>query len=93
MENTDLFIELSKDIVFSYNLRRFKAHFGIEPTIVAAIWIMILPYVDQYNIQPVYLLWALYYMKTYSTWDIMAAKLHKSEKSIRKWIYQVLLVL
>jgi hypothetical protein len=36
--------------------------------------------------RPEYLLWALYYMKVYPTWDQMAMTTGVSEKTLRKWV-------
>lgn len=72
-------------------LRRFKAHFGAEPAIVAIIWRELawsgwLRFAGR-TPKPEHLLWALLFLKNYSTEEIHATLVHSCEKTFRKWAW------
>ena len=64
---------------------KFKSLFLLSVGDVAALWKRLdaepLPFH-----QPEHLLWALYYMKAYPTWDQMAMTTGMTEKTLRKWV-------
>ena len=67
--------------------RKFKSLFLLNVKEVAALWDNLdkrrgtLPF----N-RPEQLLWALYYLKVYPTWDQMAMTTGITEKTLRKWV-------
>jgi hypothetical protein len=69
------------------SVRKFKSLFLYTAKEVASLWENldrrhgILPFH-----RPEHLLWTLYYLKVYSTWDQMAMTTGVSEKTLRKWV-------
>jgi hypothetical protein len=67
--------------------RKFKSLFLLNVKEVVKLWDTLvhrrgtLPF----N-RPEHLLWALYYMKVYPTWDQMALTTGITEKTLRKWV-------
>ena len=75
------------------NHRSFRAHFGTGPTVCSQVWNrMIEPVRDEViaGLKPVHLLWALHFLKTYDTMDILASKAQVDRKTYAKWTWTVL---
>ena len=72
---------------------RFVSFFGIEPLIVSIIWSMLVDVEDEImvcfaaveSLKPVYLLWALLFLKGYNTTTRNAAIAGVDEKTFRHW--------
>ena len=72
--------------------RRFKAFFGAEPEIVAALWRELheskwLFFAGVRGPKPVHLLWGLMFLRRYGTEETMAVLCKCSEKTFRKWAW------
>lgn len=73
----------------------FVSFFGVEPLIVSILWSMIVdvehhvmvcfPGVDP--IKPIYLLWALLFLKCYDTTTMLAAKAKCDQQTFRCWCW------
>jgi hypothetical protein len=66
--------------------RHFRSLFLYSSEEVAALWATLYKRSDFPLTRPEELLWALYYLKVYPTWDQMAMTTGKSEKTLRKWV-------
>jgi hypothetical protein len=70
--------------------RKFKSLFLYDVGQVSALWSITQRRMqNKGNIaftRPEVMLWALYYLKVYPTWDQMALTTGVSEKTLRKWI-------
>jgi hypothetical protein len=66
--------------------RHFKSLFLYSSREVAALWATLDKRHDFRLKHPEQLLWGLYYLKVYSTWDQMAVTTGTSEKTLRKWV-------
>lgn len=72
---------------------RFVSFFGIEPLIVSILWSMLVDAKDEImvsftfadTVKPVYLLWALLFLKCYNTNTRNAAIAGVDEKTFRHW--------
>jgi hypothetical protein len=108
--NADDFLSLGLAIVMAdasrrhackTEARRFNAHFGIEPAVVAILWSKLVPQVRNGNciadrvmapyLKPKHLLWCLLFLKSYATFDIIACQVGADEKTVRKWVWLVVL--
>lgn len=72
--------------------RRFIALFGMEPVHVAILWTMLvgsgwLEYSGSRGSNPEHLLWALLFLKCYSTEELHAAQVGVCEKTFREWTW------
>ena len=70
--------------------RRFVAHFGISLDACSQLWKeltekQLLPREAQHR----YLLWALLFLKTYSTEEINASLVGVSPKTFRNWVWKM----
>ena len=73
--------------------RSFRAHFGTGPLVCSQIWNrMIEPVRNKVidGLKPIHLLWALHFLKTYDTMDVLASKARVDRKTYAKWIWTVL---
>ena len=68
---------------------RFVAWFGTTPHVCSIIWSLLQKDWNKYvnNPQAVHLLWALRFMKGYSSWESHAAEVCKDSKTFRKWVW------
>jgi hypothetical protein len=68
--------------------RVYRAHFGISFTITCMIWDMILHSDLQWDVafNASHLLWALYYLKVYPSWDVAVSFCQADAKTCRKYI-------
>jgi hypothetical protein len=64
---------------------KFKSLFLYNVRDVRALWAKLDEGDMPFN-HPEHLLWTLYYLKVYPTWDQMAMTTSISEKTLRKWI-------
>jgi hypothetical protein len=72
---------------------RFVSFFGIEPLIVSVVWSMLVDVEDHImvcfaavdTVKPIYLLWALLFLKCYNTNTRNAAIAHVDEKTFCHW--------
>ena len=72
--------------------RRFKAFFGVKPMAVVIVWRLLKKkkwFETKMSTEPnkEHLLWAMRFMKSYSTEEIHAAEVQKNEKTWRKWTW------
>jgi len=74
-------------------LRRFKAHYGTPPDILAQTWELLREskYVEEHpelmkrSLNPTYFMWGFLCLKVYSTWPCLANFLKVDEKTVKKW--------
>jgi hypothetical protein len=76
-------------------LRRFKAHFGVSPFIASCIWNRMLdentlPTLKARPMMPKHLLWALMFLKLYSTEEVLCRKCGTTEKTFRRRVWLML---
>ena len=70
--------------------RQFIAHFGCKPFLAARIWNKIDKTID-YQLNFNNLIWflaTLHFMKSYPTTDVLAGRLGKDEKTVRKHLWK-----
>lgn len=72
--------------------RRFVAHYGIEPRLVALVWRELME--DGWIVRcagrcphPKHLLWSLLFLKIYGVEEVHAARVGCDEKTFRKWAW------
>lgn len=71
--------------------RSYKSHFGVSTDVTSLVWDGIRESKTcPLSIRPVYLLWALLFLKTYSTTEVLADAVGASRNTFRKWIWIVL---
>jgi hypothetical protein len=74
--------------VSSKNDRGFRSHFGCSSDVCSVLWQMMA--VNRPNgMRPTHLLWALLFLKTYSTEDVLAERVGTTRKTYRKWVWTV----
>jgi hypothetical protein len=69
--------------------RRWKEMFGVTPEVCSKLWDLCDPYNAMPNaVKPVYLLWALAFLKQYNTESNSASAVGgPDEKTYRKWVW------
>jgi hypothetical protein len=68
----------------------FRDFFGAPPVIIAELWNIIFPWTD-HECKPLYLLWALVFLKVYGTESVNCRIVGcKDPKIYRKWVWHVL---
>jgi hypothetical protein len=72
--------------------QRVKKIFGVKADICAKLWTLCLPLLPQ-SVSPVHLLWALYFLKQYSTEEVNASFAKCDEKMFRKWCWTIIHIL
>ena len=77
----------------AHQLRIFKAHFGVSPFIASCLWNRMedertLPSVQE--ARPFHLLWALMFLKLYSSEDTMSRIVGTTAKTFRQRVWQML---
>lgn len=73
------------------NKRRFKEYFGCSPFLCSVIWSMLAGYwLIGGAPEPSHLLWALLFLKQYSTEAINGALAKCDEKTYRKWVWEMI---
>ena len=68
------------------NERRFRAFFGVAPQVCAKLWSSCSVNLPS-STKPTHLLWALNFLKVYSTIEVLAAIAGVDEKTLRKWVW------
>ena len=70
------------------NQRRFRSFFGTTPLICVTLW-----YRCSVNLpssaSPKHLLWALHFLKSYNSTEILASSAGVDEKTYRKWAWML----
>ena len=71
---------------------RFVAFFGMEPAFVAFTWRELITsgwtrFSGSRGANPEHLLWCLHFLKTYSTEEIVSARVEANEKTFRRWAW------
>ena len=72
--------------------RLFQESFGAAPKVVATAWKLIalegkLDFLGPRSLKPIHLLWALMFLKGYSTEGPNSARAKCDEKTFRKWTW------
>ena len=67
--------------------RRFRGFFGVSPSIYAATWSKLRSFIPR-GAAPAHLLWALMFLKNYSTEHVNSALAGVDEKTFRKWSWR-----
>lgn len=74
---------------------RYISHFGITPIVTSAVWEQV--FVERPSeistslcMKPHHLLWALLFMKQYSTEHVIASMIGVDEKTARLYIWEIL---
>ena len=72
---------------------RFKSSFGISVEVCIILWNMLLPHFKEEPRPPAqkHLLWALYFLKSYSTESLAAGVFGTSEKTFRKHTHSMIM--
>ena len=74
--------------------RRFRSTFGCSSTVTAFFFNEYLEHHDEWKFQPIHLLWALCFMKTYLTYDVLCNWLSVGcHKTLKKWVWRVIDIL
>lgn len=69
--------------------RRFIAMFGVTPKICSLLWNFVLPFLST-DCSPCHLLWALMFLKCYSTEEINRSIVMCDEKTFRKYTWMLI---
>lgn len=79
-------LDLAESYIGRCSPRRWSAHFGISIAVVQALWNLGgLP-----SWKPVWLLWTLYFMKVYCSYDVACSLWQVCEKSFRVHVWAVI---
>jgi len=76
------------------HLERFKAHFGVSIFVVHVVWERLL--VEDLlptrhgGARPIHLLWALLFLKVYSTENVLSTMAQTTRKTFREWVWAML---
>ena len=95
--NSVLFINEAKPVTgkcpMSTASLRFKSSFGISVEVYIILWNMLLPQFDEEPQPPAqkHLLWALYFLKSYSTESLAAGVFGTSGKTFRKHTHSMIM--
>ena len=74
------------------SMRRFKAHFGLEPRVVAIVWKELaesgwLRFAGVRLAKPEHLLWCLLFLNNYNVEEIHSSRVGCCETTFRKWAW------
>lgn len=78
---------ISLDVARSTRNRRYRACFGTSSHVCSLLWALLLPSLPG-NATPLHLLWALFFLKIYSTEAHNASVANCDEKTYRKWAWK-----
>ena len=78
---------------FEWSNRKFHAHFGICKEITSILWLYLKSLDVPFTFEPMHLLWALYFIKVYSSIDVCSSYWKVSPPTYSLWIWRVLHVL
>jgi hypothetical protein len=78
--------------------RIFKQNFGVSPLVLAQCWKLLMSHCDelktfrarQKRLSPCHLLWACFFLKTYSKQSLNSSIAETSDKTFRKWAWIVI---
>ena len=72
--------------------RRFRSLFGVPPSVCVEIVYRLveLRIINKKGAHAVHLLWTLFFMKRYNTYETNAASFNCDEKTYRKWVWVVI---
>ena len=71
------------------NMRRFRENFGTSPLICSITWsFLVLTSSVPRGGRPEHLLWALMFLKTYATTNVLSSIAKVDEKTVRLWIWR-----
>jgi hypothetical protein len=77
----------------SYNVRQVSSLFGVSPETITILWLLFNQMELCFVLQPVHLLWALYFLKHYPTCDAAAHHWQCDVKTYRLYIWRVIAAL
>lgn len=75
-----------------YNPRAWMAKFGASPETCLILWSFIVLAASVQLVQPIHLLWLLYWLKVYPTWDEFSSTIGVDRKTARQKVYLTLSV-
>jgi len=71
--------------------RTFRSFFGVCPKVVCSCWSLLKPAIFELKgAQPVHLLWACMFLKVYGPEATLAAIARCTEKTYRKWVWNLI---
>jgi len=73
----------------TYNIRSFKALFGVGPDTCTVLWACLFSLQDESPFEPRHLLFLLCYCKTYESLDALSSRFRVAPKTFHKRIFQV----
>eukprot|EP00171_Calliarthron_tuberculosum_P007915 IDg7915t1 len=82
----DLVFRKAHGVRRQVRLRRFRALFGLQPNVIARVWVLLSDKVPR-NAQPRHLMWALLFLKVYATEHVNRMLTGADEKPFRKWAW------
>lgn len=65
--------------------RRYRSIFGVTPDVTSSVWNLLEDL--QSGSQPIHLLWALFFLKSYTTETVNSFIWRTTEKTFRKWVW------
>ena len=74
--------------ITSTDHRFFRSGFGVSPKVCGKIWSEM--DVEYHNLSAEHLLWALHFLKVYSTETVLAGTVGVSEKTYRETVFKVI---
>src|SRR4051794_6356755 len=89
----DLFSTITALLGVSWTERKFRANFGISSLSASVLWSFLLSLSIDLPLQPVYMLWTLYFLKVYDTVDVMAGRFHCDVATFSHWTWHILFLL
>lgn len=75
-----------------YNPRAWMAKYGASPETCLILWSFISISPFGHLVQPIHLLWLLYWLKVYPTWDEFSSTIGVDRKAARQKVYLTLSV-
>jgi len=85
---TSFWTSLAYSMFFSRTCRVFRANFGLSIEVTQFIWVRL--HRTYPSADPLHLLWALYFLKSKSTWSQAAAHCRASIETFKKHVKEVL---
>ena len=77
-----------------WNSHKFKAHLGVTFSTLRLIWFYLAIFLNnnryEFQLKPIYLIWALIFLKVYPTWDVMTSLCVAEKKTIQKWVWIII---
>ena len=71
-------------------MRRYKASFGVTPEITQVLWESLEGIEMKEKPMIKHLLWALLFLKVYSSEEVLSSMAETTEKTYRKWVWIIL---